>query len=343
MAVFAILSLSAFAHAQGALDQVNKEVAELASRVLPGVVAVEAYGGDLTPGVFEANGTANNDMAFSKTAVPLGPVPPAKGSGFVVDNKGYVLTSAELVRGSKRCTVQGNTGRKYNARLVSTDELNATALLKMTDPPADLVPLKFGDSNAVPVGGVVVTVGGIGGYDRSVSFGVLGGKGRSVVLNDGATTLSNLLQISGPVGPGSPGSAVVNVKGEVVGIIVASVYAQGDQTNRSSSALATPINDVVNVLQQMRDGKLERPYLGVTMVDAPQGYGALVKSVMEDGPAAAAGILPGDVILSLNTARISKLADAAVFIRTIKPGEVIEVAVVSGNERHTVQLTVGKR
>lgn len=342
-AAVALLGFSAFAGAQGTLDQVNKEVSELAARILPGVVAVEAYGGSRAPGAFDNSGAPDNTAGMTKSAVPVGPLPPTKGSGFLIDAKGFILTSADLVRGSKRCNIQGFTGRKFSAQLISIDELNATALLRVLEPLNDLVPLKLGDSNAIPVGGVVVTVGGIGGYDRSVAFGILAGKGRSVVLNDGATTLSNLLQISGPVGPGSPGSAVVNARGEVIGIVVASVYPQGEQMNMSTSALATPINDVVSVLQKMREGKLERPFLGVTMVDAPQGYGALVKSVMPDGPAATAGVEPGDVILTVNTLRIARLADVAAFIRTVKPGDVLEISLVNGSDRHKVQLTVGKR
>lgn len=339
----ALIGMSAFASAQGALDQMNKEVSELATRVLPGVVAVEAFGGNRASGIYENPGLLENANEMVKSVAPAGPLPPTKGSGFLIDTKGFILTSADLVRGAKRCSVQGNTGRRFDAKLISIDELNATALLKTVELPVDMVPLKFGDSNAVSVGGVVVTVGGIGGYDRSVAFGILAGKGRSVVLNDGATTLSNLLQISGPVGPGSPGSAVVNVHGEVIGIVVASVYPQGDVMNRSSSALATPINDVVSVLQKMREGKLERPFLGVTMVDAPQGYGALIKSVMPDGPAASAGIEPGDVIMSLNTTRVARLSDVASFIRAVKPGDVLDIALTNGNARRKVQLTVGKR
>lgn len=365
-----LAGLALSANAQAVLESLEREINALARKVQVGVVSVE--GGALVPPgtspsirvVPPQNETARRWLEAIRLLNLPTPVS-RKGSGFVIDHDGWILTSADIVRGAETCTVRFADGRRVRAQVVSSDDVTDLALLKCPEPTPQS--LAIGDSDKVDIGSLVLCVGTLGGYEQSVALGVVSGKERTGVLGQ-QQFLSNLLQISGAGGAGSSGAPVVNTRGEVVGVVIASI-APGlasapldrdpGRTNTTlpnlgsslemslfgsaGGVLAVPINDVRAVLDDMRTGRLRRAFLGVMPADRDGSEGAEVVRLAPNSPAAQAGIRLGDVILSLNNTPVRRAADVSAFLRRSKPGQRVQVEVLRGNSRIKVTAQLGER
>lgn len=365
-ALLSLLVLTSSAYAQGVWEALEREVTSLARRVQDAVVSVE--GGALAPpgAAFwtRPENEATRRWLEALRIINLPNPVTRKGSGFVVGTDS-VLTSADVVRGAETCTVRLASGVRLTGRVVSIDDVTNLALVRVPNLP--MSPLPLGDSDKVEQGSLVLCMGTIGGYERSLALCVVAGRERTGVIGQ-QQFLSNLIQISGSVGAGSSGAPVVNARGEVVGVIVASI-APGMlfrplsvDANRGGAALPTlgtsldmsllgttggalavPINDVKAVLEDMQAGKLRRPLLGVMPVDWEGGDGAEVVRVVPNSPAARAGIRLGDVILSLNGVPIRRAADVTSLLRRLKPGDRVQVEVLRGTQRLRLSVTLEER
>jgi serine protease Do len=288
-----------------------------------------------------------------------------KGSGFIVDRE-WVLTSADVVRGAEQCVVRLADGTRLTGRVVSLDDVTNLAMVKI--PAVSLPALPLGDSDRVEQGSLVLCMGTLGGYERSLALCVVAGKERTGVIGQ-QQFLSNLIQISGAIGAGSSGAPVLNSRGEVVGVIVASIAPgmlfrptdAGDSRQTGTpaptlgtsvdmsllgttgGALAVPINDVKAVLDDMRAGRLRRPFLGIMPADRDGAEGAEVVRVVPGSPAARAGIRLGDVVLSLNKSPIRRAADVTSALRRLKPGDVVQIELLRGNQRLRVSAPLAGR
>ncbi len=356
--------------AQGVLDSLEREVTALARKTQNAVVSVE--GGALappgsSPSAFwtrpENEPTRRMLQTFRLFNLP-NPIT-RKGSGFIVDRE-WVLTSADVVRGAEQCVVRLADGTRLTGRVVSLDDVTNLAMVKI---PAVSVPaLPLGDSDRIEQGSLVLCMGTLGGYERSLALCVVAGKERTGVIGQ-QQFLSNLIQVSGAIGAGSSGAPVLNSRGEVVGVIVASIAPgmlfrpteAGDSRQTGTpaptlgtsvdmsllgttgGALAVPINDVKAVLDDMRAGRLRRPFLGIMPADRDGAEGAEVVRVVPGSPAARAGIRLGDVILSLNKSPVRRAADVTSVLRRLKPGDVVEVELLRGNQRLRVSAPLAER
>ncbi len=354
------------ASAQSLLESLEREITALTRKVQTGVVAVEG-GALVSPGSIPSTGlvppqneTARRWLEAMRLLNLPSPIS-RKGTGFIVDRDGSILTSADIVRGAETCTVRFANGQRASARVVSVDDVTNLALILCSEstPP----PLTLGDSDRVEPGGLVLCVGTLGGFERSVVLGIVSGRERTGALGQ-QQFLSNLLQISAPIGAGSSGAPVVNSRGEVVGVIVASIApgmvfsppstARGSAVpslgtslemsmfGTTGGALAVPINDVRAVLDDMRAGKLRRPFLGIMPADH-DGEGAEVVRVVPNSPAARGGIRLGDVVVALNRTPVRRAADVTAFLRRMKPGDRVEIDVVRGKNRLKVSVQLGER
>lgn len=349
---------------QGVLEALERELIALSRRVQRAVVSVEggvlAAPGSVPPGGLWAS--PNNEAArrwmeaFRLFNLPS-PVT-RKGSGCVIGVDGWVLTSADIVRGTETCIVRLADGRRETARVVSIDEVTNLALLKVNTPLPVALPL--GDSDRIEQGSLLLCMGTLGGYEQSLVLCVAAGKERAAVIGE-QQFLSNLLQVSGSVGAGSSGAPVMNTRGELVGIIVAGV-ASGTPLPRiardtsatgtlpetfmlwtGGGALAVPINDVKAVLAEMQAGRLRRPYLGIMPADRDGAEGAEVVRVTPGSPAARAGLRLGDVILSMNGSPIRRAADVSSILRRAKPGDRMVIEVVRDAQRVRLNVTLEER
>jgi serine protease Do len=265
------------------------------------------------------------------------------GSGFIVSNDGYILTNAHVVDGANVVTVKLTDKREFKAKVVGSDKQSDVAVLKIDA--KDLPTVKIGDPRASKVGQWVVAIGSPYGFDNTVTSGIISAKSRSLP-NENYTPF---IQTDVPVNPGNSGGPLFNLQGEVIGIN-SMIYSQTGGFQGLSFAI--PINEAIKVKDDLvKTGHVSRGRLGVavqsmnqTLADSfgmkkPQG--ALVSSVDPGGPAAKAGLQPGDVILSVNGADVTDSADLPSQIAGLKPGTQADVQVWRDKSTKDMKVTIG--
>jgi len=232
------------------------------------------------------------------------PVQRALGSGVIVTTDGYILTNNHVVENADEIKVELTDDRTLSAKLVGTDKASDLALLKVTA--SDLHPIAIGNSDNVKVGDVVLAVGNPLGVGQTVTMGIISAKGRSTSVGDGG--YEDFLQTDAPINHGNSGGALVNMRGELVGIN-SQILSSND--GNIGIGFAIPANMAKNVMEQLRtNGKVTRAQLGVHVqgitpemaenLGLKQATGAIVSSVDPDSAAEKAGMKRGDVIQSFN-------------------------------------------
>ena len=228
----------------------------------------------------------------------------ALGSGVIVSQEGHILTNHHVVAGMETIVVQLTDGRLLPAQLIGTDEVTDIAILKVTAP--DLVPLPFGDSDAVRVGQLVFAVGNPFGFQASVTQGIISGRDRRASADSGV----EFLQTDAAVNEGNSGGPLLNIRGEIIGIN-SRIYSRAQQTTWLGISFAIPANVARRALESvLKTGRIVRGYLGVTMLGLtpetahqlglPDTTGALVLEVLPGSPAEKAGLQPRDLIRRFN-------------------------------------------
>lgn len=226
------------------------------------------------------------------------------GSGVIVNAGGYIVTNHHVINGADRVDVELKDRRSFPARVVGSDEASDLAVLKVEA--ANLPVLPFGNSETVNVGDIVLAFGNPLGVGQTVTMGIISAKGRATGLGDGS--FEDFLQTDAPINSGNSGGALVNTRGELVGINAQILSPSGGNIGIGFSIPANMVRAVTDAL--ITDGRVHRGRLGVTVQqvtsDVARGLnlteigGALINSVEDDGPADRAGIEPGDVITALN-------------------------------------------
>jgi serine protease Do len=282
-------------------------LAPLIRAVSPGVVNVVTY---QNPG----------------DGIPAGRVPAAMGSGFLLGPEGYAVTNHHVVKGAEALQIRLSDGRVFDAQLVGSDPGTDVALIRaQTKGARDLPSVMLGDSDTLEVGDWVVAIGNPFGLERSVAHGLISAKER--VLGVGA--FDDFLQTDALINPGNSGGPLFNMRGEVVGMATAVVtHAQG-------IGFAVPINMVKDLLPNLLDnGHLERGWLGLTVAEQPSGDGrsrlAVVQDVFPSGPAATAGLRPGDRITHVNGRPFDSYLALLRKVSLLAPGTLVRLTVQRG-------------
>ncbi len=271
--------------------------------------------------------------------------PRGLGSGVVFDGKGDIVTNAHVVGSSHTFRVTADNGKRYSASLVSSYPPNDLAVVRAKG--ADLQPAMFGKSAQLRAGDVVLAIGNPLGLRSSVTNGIVSALGRTVSEPNGVV-LPAVIQTSAAINPGNSGGALVNLQGEVVGI---PTLAATDPELGGSAApgigFAIP-SDVVRDLagQIVQHGQVvdsHRAYLGVSLGGSPQVPGAVVAAVQPGGPAAKAGIRPGELIVSIAGQQVASPADVTAALASLKPGRQVKVDVKApAGSARSVQVTLGE-
>jgi serine protease Do len=268
------------------------------------------------------------------------------GSGVIVSADGYVLTNHHVVDGAEEITVELTDGRSFDAKLVGTDAPSDLAVLKIDGNGFPALPL--GNSDQVRVGDVVLAVGNPMGVGQTVTLGIISAKSRATGLGDGS--FEDFLQTDAPINQGNSGGALVNTRGELVGINSQILSPSGGNIG---IGFAIPANMAQNVFQSLiTDGRVHRGMLGVTVqtvtadvarsLELDSISGALVSSVQPDGPADKAGIERGDVITSINGTRLSDSNSLRNHVAALKPGTKATIEVVRDGSERTLSATLGE-
>ncbi|MEA2480872.1 MAG: hypothetical protein QOJ07_2794, partial [Thermoleophilaceae bacterium] len=291
----------------------------------------------------------------------------ATGSGFVLDDKGDILTNAHVVEGATNVQVRlTKNGDLLDAKIVGRDPSSDLAVLKVSTKSSDLHPLHLGDSSKAQVGDPVVAIGNPFGFDQTVTTGIVSALQRRIDAPNGFQ-IDNVIQTDAAINPGNSGGPLIDANGRVIG--VNSQIATGGSSNGSVGiGFAVPINTAKEVIPLLeKNGKIDRAYLGVTSAQIskqiaadlklPTEKGALIQDVVPGGPAADAGLhggrtsiggtgglkAGGDLIVSVDGKAINTPEDVAAAIDDNKPGDIIEVRYLRGGKERAAKVTLGKR
>lgn len=267
------------------------------------------------------------------------------GSGFIIDESGYVVTNQHVVRNASEIEVTLHDGRKLPAVLVGIDEKTDLAVLKMESKEAHPY-ARFGDSDKTRVGDWVVAIGNPFGLGGSASAGIVSARGRDIQ----AGPFDDFFQIDAPINQGNSGGPLFNLKGEVIGINTAIFSPNGGNVG---IGFAIPSNLAEEVIDQLRTtGRVERGFLGVTIqpvdeeiaesLGLPSEAGALVASVVKGGPADKAGVAPGDVILAIDGDDVAQVRELTRKIAKLAPNAKVELLVLRNGARKTLEVRIGR-
>jgi Do/DeqQ family serine protease len=270
----------------------------------------------------------------------------ALGSGVIVSSDGYILTNAHVVDAADDIRVDLPDGRTVTAKVVGADKPSDLALLKLTA--ADLHPIALGDSDAVQVGDVVLAVGNPLGLGQTVTMGIISAKGRHTGNGDGS--YEDFLQTDAPINHGNSGGALVNTKGELVGINSQILSSTGENIG---IGFAIPVNMARRVMDDLRkDGRVRRSQLGVTVQPVTSEMaeslglkkvgGAIVSSVAPDSPAERAGVKRGDVITSFNGQTISDFNSLRNHVADAAPGSNAMVGIIRDGAEKTLTVKLAE-
>jgi serine protease Do len=266
------------------------------------------------------------------------------GSGVIVDASGRILTNHHVIDGADKVQVELTDRRTFDATVVGSDSASDLAVLKIDAANLPVVP--FGNSQSVQVGDVVLAVGNPMGVGQTVTMGIISAKGRATGLGDGS--FEDFLQTDAPINTGNSGGALVNTRGELVGINSQILSPSGGNIGIGFAIPANMAHAVMSAL--VKDGQVHRGRLGVTVQPMTSDLarslrldrveGALVNDVMAKGPADRAGIQRGDVLVAINGNRIADSNELRNRIAELGPQATVELTIVRNGQSQTRTATL---
>lgn len=256
------------------------------------------------------------------------------GSGVILNRQGDIVTNDHVVADASRLTVVLASGRRYRAALVGTDRLTDLAVIHIRA--GNLRPIVFASSKTIEPGELVVAIGNALGLSHTVTTGIISAKDR-VMFHDGWEY--HLIQTDAAINPGNSGGALVNAQGELIGLNSSKIAQAGVE----GIGFAIPSDTVKDVSQQLiAYGHVRRPWLGATVQSAgPRSFGLLVVGVVPSGPAARAGIRPGDFIVAANGIAVHQTRDMVRVFQEAGVGHEVRLEVMRGSQRLNLAVTLG--
>jgi serine protease DegS len=268
------------------------------------------------------------------------------GSGVIVDRAGHVITNHHVIASADLIRALLSDGRISDAKIVGRDPDTDLAILQL-DLRNNIPIMPLGHSDRLRVGDIVLAIGNPVGLSQTVTQGIVSATGRGQL---GVATFENFIQTDAPINVGNSGGALINTDGELVGINTA-VLAK--DLGVEGIGFAIPVNLVRGVMSEiLSKGRVVRGWIGIVPTDIDQiearrfnlaQPGVVVAKLYEDSPAAAAGIEPRDIILTVSGAKVASAQDTLTRIATVKPGEKIKISGIRGTERFDSVVLVSER
>ncbi len=269
----------------------------------------------------------------------------SRGSGVIVSKDGYVLTNNHVIDGAAEVSVVLYDEREFAATIIGTDPKTDVAVLKINVD--GLEPLPLGRSAALRLGEVVLAIGNPFGLSHTVTQGIVSALGRARV---GIADYEDFIQTDAAINPGNSGGALINTRGELVGINTAIASMSGGY---QGVGFAIPV-DMARVIMDslVQYGRVERGYLGVLIQDVRQDmldqfglkkpHGAIIADVLKDGPADQAGLQRGDVVLEMNGLEIDDSAQFRNLVSQLAPGKEISLTIQRKRKRREIAVLIGR-
>lgn len=289
----------------------------------------------LPPGFEEYFGERNRGGGSGRNGTGRSnqPQQQGQGSGVIVREDGYILTNNHVVEGADIVTVQMSDDSKVDAKIIGTDPETDLAVLKIERSGLTAVP--FGDSDAIRVGDWVLAIGSPFGLDQTVTAGIISGKNRVQGIVDGGRGFEDFLQTDAAINPGNSGGPLVNLRGELVGINTAILSRSGAS---AGIGFAIPVQLAKPVMTSIiENGEVRRGFLGAQVADVTPEVveefglkvedGALIRGVLEEQPAANAGLQPGDVIIQTDGRPVTSSSRLVNYIASRPPGASVQMVV----------------
>ena len=288
------------------------------------------------------------------------------GSGFVFDKKGHVITNAHVIDNAKKIIVTFLDGRSYNAELIGSDEYTDIAVIKVNADLSLLRPLSVGDSSNLKVGEPIAAIGNPFGLSGSMTSGIVSQLGR-LLPSEVGYSIPDVIQTDAAINPGNSGGPLLNMRGEVVGINTAIQSATGEFTGVGFAVPSQTVAKIVPTL--IESGEYNHPWIGVSGRDIvpdlakalglKDAVGFLVITVVEDSPAAKAGLIGsetvveidgvryltgGDIILSVDGIEVRQIDDILIHLQRAKSvGDEMALEILRDGRTTNMTITLQER
>ncbi len=340
------------------LNTVDKDMEQQPPLAAPGVASYADAVRSSSPSVVtiyteRVNGNGRhpllNDPVFGQVFGDQLPVQPTQpevnlGSGVIVSEQGYILTNQHVIAGADKILIGLEDGRGGEARLIGQDRESDLAVLQL--PLEGLQPISIAAQPGPEVGDVVLAIGNPVNVGQTVTMGIISATGRDRV---GLNTFENFIQTDAAINPGNSGGALINARGQLIGINTAILNRE---QGTEGISFAIPLSLALDVMDQIiRNGRVTRGWIGIEGAEFRQPTqsgsetinGALVLGVFVNSPADQAGIRPGDIITAVDGKAVTDVRGVLGQVTGFKPGREVELALIRDSALYTVTLTVTER
>ena len=321
--------------------------ADLAERLMPSVVNISTTQTVVTntnPFPFQfPPGSPFEDM-FKEFGTPQERKSSALGSGFIIDDKGIVITNNHVIQDAEDIIVRVNGDNEYKAKVLGADPLMDIAVLQLeTDD--EFIPVKFGDSDKARIGDWVIAIGNPFGLGGTVTAGIISARNRSI----GLSRYEDFIQTDASINSGNSGGPLFDMEGNVIGINTAILGRNGS----IGIGFSIPANSAKTVIDQLIEfGETKRGWLGVRIQDVTkeiaeveqldEARGALVASVAENSPSEKAGIKAGDIILEFNEVKINQMKELPAIVAKTEVGKKVKVKIWRNKKEILKSVVLGR-
>jgi len=266
------------------------------------------------------------------------------GSGVIISSDGYIITNNHVIKGARKLEVTLNNKESYEAEVIGADESTDIALLKINK--ADLPYLPFGDSDHLNVGEWVLAVGNPFNLTSTVTAGIVSAKARDINIMNNNKVIESFIQTDAAVNPGNSGGALVNTRGNLIGINTAISSQTGSYIGYS---FAVPSNIAKKVIEDILEfGNVQRAYLGINYEElnsekanefgVGSTEGVLITRVLDQGAAKEAGLMVNDIIVKMDNVKITKFSDLQGFLGSKRPGDEVEITILRNEVNKVLSL-----
>ncbi len=336
-----VFCISGISHAEAPNPYEGDWVADVAAKVIPSVVNISSMKTVAQQSPFFSDPFFRE---FFGGGVPRERVQRALGSGVILSSDGYIVTNNHVVGGADKVEVRLSDARVFQATIVGTDPKSDVAIIKINK--TGLPSIKIGDSTRLRIGDFVLAVGNPFGLEQTVTMGIISALGRSGL---GITDYENFIQTDAAINPGNSGGALVNMRGELIGINTAILSRTGGNVG---IGFAIPVNLAISIKQSIdKYGKVVRGWLGVTVQEITPELagslgltsvkGALINEVMKGSPSEKAGIKRGDVIVAIDGQPVNNSASMRFLISEVMPGATVKVKVIRDGKDKVIPVVIG--